>query len=110
MISDLYRKVLIYILLYYQIGGGCRAWPKAPDLRSGFEGIRGFESLPPHLFSLKRENVHEKRKKNRFFRKETVLERKNVLSKKGRRKTNGCSFEGTTLCDDENVHEKKEVH
>ncbi len=30
------------------LGGGCRAWSKAPDLRSGDAGLRGFESLPPH--------------------------------------------------------------
>jgi len=29
--------------------------------RSILVGVQGFESLPPHLFSLKRENVHEKR-------------------------------------------------
>jgi hypothetical protein len=31
------------------LGGGCRAWSKAPDLRSGDAGLRGFESLPPHF-------------------------------------------------------------
>ncbi len=33
------------------LGGGCRAWSKAPDLRSGDAGLRGFESLPPHTFT-----------------------------------------------------------
>lgn len=27
---------------------GTKAWPNGPDLRSGFEGIQGFKSLPSH--------------------------------------------------------------
>lgn len=48
--------------------GGCRAWLKAMDSRSILVGVQGFESLPPHLFFLKKKEnapekkeVHEKR-------------------------------------------------
>ncbi len=40
------------IKIYSSICEGCPARSKAPDLRSGFEGIRGFESHPPHLVKL----------------------------------------------------------
>lgn len=35
----------------YQIGlgEGTKARPNGPDLRSGFAGIQGFESLPSHI-------------------------------------------------------------
>ena len=36
-------------------GGGGRARSKAPDSRSGPEGVRGFKSPPPHHFADKRE-------------------------------------------------------
>ena len=40
------------IKLYSSNCEGCPARSKAPDLRSGFEGIRGFESHPPHLIKV----------------------------------------------------------
>lgn len=50
--QTIYRIVSNIMCAYVIRREGTKARPNGPDLRSGFAGIQGFESLPSHKYFL----------------------------------------------------------